>query len=86
MSPNPDYDTDELAKSPRSVVSTAWNSTLNFFSWAKHRILHKLEHLKPSNLLDILTQHGLALVVIIVVWEIIEDVLFPVMFIWISGS
>ena len=86
MRPNPDYDTDELAKEPRTVVHQAWESICTFFAWAKHRILHKLEHIKPSNLLDILAEHGLALVVIILAWEIIEDVIFPILFIWLGKN
>ena len=31
-------------------------------------------------------EHGLALVVIIVAWEIIEDVLFPILFIWLGNN
>jgi len=34
--------------------------------------------------MDALTEHGLALVVIIIGWEIIEDVGFPVLFIWLG--
>ncbi|MBO90257.1 MAG: hypothetical protein CMP14_12110, partial [Rickettsiales bacterium] len=47
-------------------------------------VSHKLGHLKPAYLLDILAKHGLSLVVIIVVWEIIEDVGFPLLFIWLG--
>lgn len=86
MPPNPDYDTDELTRPPSSVLRRAWQSTKDFFSWAKHRISHKLEHVKPGNLVDVLYEHGLALVVIIVVWEIIEDVLFPLLFIWLGNN
>ena len=80
MPPNPDYDTDELAKSPGTVLRKAWKKTKNFCSWARQRISHKLQHLKPSNLFDILSRHGVALVVIIVAWEIIEDIVFPIIF------
>ena len=34
--------------------------------------------------MDTLVEHGLALVIIIVVWEIIEDILFPILFIWLG--
>ena len=44
------------------------------WSWVVSRIGHKLQHLHPSKLLDILKEHGLALVIIIVGWEIVEDV------------
>ena len=55
------------------------------WNWIKHRIQHKAHHLKLSNLVDTLKEHGLALVVIIVVWEIIEDVLFPVLFFFLGN-
>ena len=59
-------------------MKKAWN-------WIKHRLKHKLEHFRPSLLLDTLKEHGLALVIIIVAWEIIEDVLFPVLFIFMGN-
>ena len=31
-------------------------------------------------------EHGLALVIIIVAWEIIEDILFPLLFIWLGTN
>lgn len=49
--------------------------------WVKHRLKHKLEHFSLDSLKRTLKEHGLALLVIIVVWEIIEDVLFPILFI-----
>ena len=49
--------------------------------WLKHQLTHKLEHLRWSSLKKIFKEHGLALVIIIVAWEIIEDILFPVLFI-----
>jgi len=86
MAPNPEYDKDSFTDSPRNVVYKTFQKIRDFFSWAKHRIAHKLEHLKPSNLFDVLAEHGLALVVIIVVWEIIEDVIFPIWFIWMGNN
>ncbi len=50
------------------------------WNWIKERIAHKLTHLRPQVLLDTLKEHGVALVIIIVGWEIIEDILFPVLF------
>lgn len=54
--------------------------------WVWHRIKHKLSHLHPGKLLDVLKEHGLALFVIIIVWEIIEDILFPILFIWLGAN
>lgn len=36
--------------------------------------------------MDTLTEHGLALVVIIIGWEIIEDICFPLLFIWLGKN
>ncbi len=58
----------------------------NALQWVWHRIKHKLDHFRPSKLRDTLKEHGLALVVIIVIWEIIEDVLFPVSFMWLGHN
>ncbi len=54
--------------------------------WTYSRIKHNLSHLHPTRLLDIMKEHGAALVVIIVIWEIIEDVLFPALFIWLGHN
>ena len=54
--------------------------------WTKDRIAHKLEHLRLSEIKKTFREHGLALVVIVVGWEIIEDVLFPIMFIWLGNN
>lgn len=52
---------------------------MRFFRWLKSQVSHKLEHLRWSSLKKILKEHGLALVIIIVGWEIVEDVLFPLL-------
>lgn len=54
--------------------------------WLKHRIRHKLEHVSWSALKDTLKENGLALVVIIVLWEVIEDILFPALFIFLGNT
>tara|TARA_R100001163_G_C5068202_1_gene208168 strand:+ start:8525 stop:8875 length:351 start_codon:yes stop_codon:yes gene_type:complete len=56
------------------------------WDWIVGRIGHKLQHLHPSKLLDILKEHGVALVIIIVGWELIEDVVFPLLFIWLGKN
>ena len=50
------------------------------YKWIKQRLSHKLEHLKWNNIKKTFRENGLALVVIIVGWEIIEDILFPAIF------
>ena len=54
--------------------------------WLKGQFLHKMEHLKWSNLKKTLREHGLALFIIIVIWEIVEDILFPILFIWLGAN
>ena len=54
--------------------------------WLKKEISHKLEHFKISKLKETMKEHGLALVVIIVGWEIVEDVVFPIIFIWLGNN
>ena len=58
---------------------------MKFFTWVKDRLSHKLEHFSWSNIKKTLREHGLALVIIIVGWEIIEDVLFPLLFIFLGN-
>ena len=51
-----------------------------------HRITHKLHHFKWSHFKSILRENGLAFLIIFIVWEIIEDVLFPLLFIWLGNN
>ena len=44
------------------------------------RLKHKIQDLSLTNLKNILKEHGLALLVITIVWEIIEDIVFPIIF------
>ena len=54
---------------------------MRFLKSIWHRLTHKIEHFKLSSLTDMLKKHGLAFLVIFIVWEIIEDILFPVIII-----
>ena len=54
------------------------------YNWIKHQFNHKIEHLRLSNLKKILKEHGLALLIIIIGWEIVEDIIFPFIF-WYMG-
>ena len=56
------------------------------FTWVIERLKHKLSHVHPTKLIDLLKEHGLALVVIIIMWEIVEDVLMPMLFIWLGHN
>jgi len=56
------------------------------FRWAYKRIKHKLGHFTLDSLKQILKKHGLALLVIFVLWEIIEDVMFPILFLWLGKN
>ena len=53
---------------------------MKLYRWIKQRLRHKLSHFKWENVKKTLRENGLALVVIIIGWEIIEDVIFPVIF------
>ena len=57
---------------------------LKLLRWIKDRIEHKLEHFRWKNIKSVFREHGLALVIIIVGWEIIEDVAFPILFIYLG--
>ena len=57
---------------------------MKIYNWIKHRIKHKLEHFRLTALMDTLMEHGIALVIIIIGWEIIEDILFPILFIFLG--
>lgn len=56
------------------------------WSWIRHRISHKIGHLNKERLVNTLKNNGLALVVIIITWEILEDVVFPVVFVWLGTN
>lgn len=58
---------------------------MKIVNWAKDRLGHKLEHLRWENIKKTFRDHGLALVVIVVGWEIAEDVLFPVLFVFLGN-
>ena len=48
--------------------------------WIKHRITHKLEHFSSEKIKQFLKKNGLAFVIIFIAWEIVEDIVFPVVF------
>lgn len=52
----------------------------NVLVWIRNKINHKLQHLEKKKMIEIIKRDGVALVVIIVLWEIIEDIIFPVSF------
>ena len=53
---------------------------MKLFKWIKQRLGHKLDHFRWVNIKKTMKEHGLALVVIVVGWEIVEDVVFPAIF------
>ena len=77
---------DDYAQSFGTVMRKLFGKIKSGWAWVKSRLSHKLGHLKLNYLLDVLSKHGLALVIIIVGWEIIEDVLFPILFIWMGNN
>ena len=50
-----------------------------------HNVKHKLGMLRWKNLKPYWDEYGLPFLIILIVWEIIEDVLFPIMF-WLLGK
>ena len=56
------------------------------YHWIKHKIKHKIEHWSWEHIKGIFKKHGLALVIIFITWEILEDILFPVLFIWLGNN
>ena len=63
-----------------------FNYILKPFLWVKDRIKHKLEHFSIAHLKEVFRKHGTALLVIFIAWEIIEDVMFPLLFIWLGNN
>ena len=59
---------------------------MRFLKWLWSRITHKLDHLRWSNIKALFKKHGMALVIIFLLWEIIEDVAFPMLFIWLGNN
>jgi hypothetical protein len=49
-------------------------------NWLKTRISNKLNNFSTAKLKDFLKKNGLAFVIIFIGWEIIEDVVFPLIF------
>ena len=58
---------------------------MKLFRWLKHRLAHKLEHFSSDKLKTFLKENGLAFVIIFLVWEIIEDVVFPILFVFLGN-
>jgi len=51
-----------------------------------HRLTHKLRHFRLSHFKKLLREHGVAFLVIFIIWEIIEDIMFPLLFIWLGNN
>jgi hypothetical protein len=58
---------------------------MKVIKWVKNRLMHKIEHIRWTSIKKIMKKNGLALVIIIVGWEIIEDILFPILFIFLGN-
>ena len=39
------------------------------YEWLKHKIKHKMEHYSLAHFKELFRQHGLALLVIFIIWE-----------------
>lgn len=56
------------------------------FAGIKIRLSHKLNHFSKDTVKKFLKENGLAFVIIFITWEIIEDILFPLLFIWLGNN
>jgi len=55
-------------------------------SWGVDRLRHKLNHLSLNELKETFVKGGIPLLVIIVGWEILEDLVFPAIFWWLGNN
>tara|TARA_B100001123_G_C15113859_1_gene948544 strand:- start:57 stop:368 length:312 start_codon:yes stop_codon:yes gene_type:complete len=53
---------------------------MRIIKWLKERIAHKFENFSIKKIKDFLKKNGLAFVIIFVGWEIVEDIVFPIVF------
>ena len=58
---------------------------MKVYNWIKHKLQHKMHHLSLKHLKSVLKKHGWALLIIIVGWEIVEDLVLPAIF-WLMGK
>lgn len=52
----------------------------NPIRWLRKRLSHKLSHFDIESMKKTIRENGLALLVIIIGWEIVEDIVFPAIF------
>ena len=53
---------------------------MKIFNWIKERISKKLKHFSVDHFKKLLKKHGTAFLIIVIGWEIVEDVVFPIIF------
>lgn len=53
---------------------------MKLLRWLRRRLSHKLENFSAKKIKVFLKENGLAFVIIFIGWEIVEDVVFPVIF------
>ena len=53
---------------------------MKLYRWLKERLSHKFENFSKEKIKKFLKENGLAFVVILVGWEIVEDFVFPIIF------
>ena len=58
---------------------------MRIVQWLKERILHKFENFSIKKIKDFLKKNGLAFVIIFIGWEIVEDVVFPIVFAYLGN-
>tara|TARA_Y100000310_G_C20478576_1_gene713613 strand:- start:103 stop:399 length:297 start_codon:yes stop_codon:yes gene_type:complete len=57
------------------MIKGAWNN-----------VKHKILFWKIPNLKDLFVKYGLPFFIILIVWEIIEDVIFPIIFLFLGNN
>jgi len=53
---------------------------MKWWAWLKERVSNKLNHFSIKKIKAFLKKNGLASVIIFIGWEIVEDVVFPIVF------
>jgi hypothetical protein len=53
---------------------------MKVYQYIKKQFKHKWSHLNVDYFKNILAKHGLALFIIVVGWELVEDIIFPYIF------
>jgi|18_taG_2_1085343.scaffolds.fasta_scaffold198515_2 hypothetical protein len=59
---------------------------MNFLKTVLKNLKHTFLFWKPSNLKKMFLQHGIAFLSAIIIWEIIEDIIFPMLMMFLGDT